>query len=139
MKVDYGKILMDIIIEAIEVEDSGNIKRNTRKDGQLVIKTYLPNLTFWSSSVRRWVHYYSIISISSSYLSLNKFNNIIKNLKFNISPTGFKHTGLFPEQAANWDWAMDKIENAKRPIKVLNLFAYTGGATVACAAAGAEG
>ncbi len=61
-----------------------------------------------------------------------------KNLKFNISPTGFKHTGLFPEQAANWDWAMDKIENAKRPIKVLNLFAYTGGATVACAAAGAE-
>ena len=61
-----------------------------------------------------------------------------KNLKFNISPTGFKHTGLFPEQAANWDWAMDKIENAKRPIKVLNLFAYTGGATVACAAAGAQ-
>lgn len=61
-----------------------------------------------------------------------------KNLKFNISPTGFKHTGLFPEQAANWDWAMDKIKNANRPIKVLNLFAYTGGATVACAAAGAE-
>lgn len=61
-----------------------------------------------------------------------------KNLKFNISPTGFKHTGLFPEQAANWDWSMDLIKNAKRPIKVLNLFAYTGGATVACAAAGAE-
>ncbi|MEG1311373.1 MAG: class I SAM-dependent methyltransferase [Romboutsia sp.] len=61
-----------------------------------------------------------------------------KNLKFNISPTGFKHTGLFPEQAANWDWAMEKIENANRQIKVLNLFAYTGGATVACAAAGAE-
>lgn len=61
-----------------------------------------------------------------------------KNLKFNISPTGFKHTGLFPEQAANWDWSMDMIKNAGRPIKVLNLFAYTGGATVACAAAGAE-
>lgn len=61
-----------------------------------------------------------------------------KDLKFNISPTGFKHTGLFPEQAANWDWSMDLIKNAKRPIKVLNLFAYTGGATVACAAAGAE-
>ncbi len=61
-----------------------------------------------------------------------------KELKFNISPTGFKHTGLFPEQAANWDWSMEKIRNAKRPIKVLNLFAYTGGATVACAAAGAE-
>lgn len=61
-----------------------------------------------------------------------------KNLKFNISPTGFKHTGLFPEQAANWDWSMDMIKNAGRPVKVLNLFAYTGGATVACAAAGAE-
>ena len=59
-------------------------------------------------------------------------------LKFNISPTGFKHTGLFPEQAANWDWQMDMIKKAGRPIKVLNLFAYTGGATVACAAAGAE-
>ena len=61
-----------------------------------------------------------------------------KNLKFNIRPTGFKHTGLFPEQAANWDWMIDKIKKAKRPIKVLNLFAYTGGATVACASAGAE-
>ena len=60
-----------------------------------------------------------------------------KDLKFHIKPTGFKHTGLFPEQAANWEWSMDKIRNAKRPIKVLNLFAYTGGATVACAAAGA--
>lgn len=61
-----------------------------------------------------------------------------KNLKFNIRPTGFKHTGLFPEQAANWDWMIGKIKNAKRPIRVLNLFAYTGGATVACASAGAE-
>lgn len=61
-----------------------------------------------------------------------------KNLKFNIRPTGFKHTGLFPEQAANWDWMISKIKNAKRPIRVLNLFAYTGGATVACASAGAE-
>jgi 23S rRNA (cytosine1962-C5)-methyltransferase len=49
----------------------------------------------------------------------------------------FKHTGLFPEQAVNWDFAMDKIRNAGRPIRVLNLFAYTGGATVACAKAGA--
>ena len=50
----------------------------------------------------------------------------------------FKHTGLFPEQAANWDFAMERIRNAGRPINVLNLFAYTGGATVACAAAGAK-
>ena len=61
-----------------------------------------------------------------------------KNLTFNIKPMGFKHTGLFPEQAVNWDWMIDKIENAKRPIKVLNLFAYTGGATVACLSAGAS-
>ena len=61
-----------------------------------------------------------------------------KNLTFNIKPMGFKHTGLFPEQAVNWDWMMDKIKNAKRHIKVLNLFAYTGGASVACSSAGAS-
>ncbi|MEG0540938.1 MAG: class I SAM-dependent methyltransferase [Angelakisella sp.] len=60
------------------------------------------------------------------------------NLKFKISPTGFKHTGLFPEQAVNWDYFTQKIQTAGRPIKVLNLFAYTGGATLACAAAGAS-
>lgn len=59
-------------------------------------------------------------------------------LKFVIRPTGFKHTGLFPEQAVNWDYMTDKIKNAGRPIKVLNLFAYTGGATLACANAGAQ-
>ena len=61
-----------------------------------------------------------------------------KDLIFNIKPMGFKHTGLFPEQAVNWDWMIDKIKNAKREIKVLNLFAYTGGATVACSYAGAS-
>ena len=61
-----------------------------------------------------------------------------KNLTFQIKPMGFKHTGLFPEQAVNWDWMMDKIAKANRPIRVLNLFAYTGGATVACLAAGAS-
>ena len=59
-------------------------------------------------------------------------------LTFNVKPMNFKHTGLFPEQASNWDWAMDKIRNAGRPISVLNLFAYTGAATVACAKAGAS-
>ncbi len=61
-----------------------------------------------------------------------------KDLTFNIKPMGFKHTGLFPEQAVNWDWMISKIKNAGRHIKVLNLFAYTGGATVACSYAGAE-
>ena len=59
-------------------------------------------------------------------------------LKFNIKPMGFKHTGLFPEQAVNWDWMIEKIKNSKKQIKVLNLFAYTGGATVACLYAGAS-
>ena len=61
-----------------------------------------------------------------------------KNLTFNIKPMGFKHTGLFPEQAVNWDWMINKIKEEKREIKVLNLFAYTGGATVACLSAGAS-
>lgn len=61
-----------------------------------------------------------------------------RDLTFNIKPMNFKHTGLFPEQAANWDFMRSLIEKAGRPISVLNLFAYTGGATAACAAAGAK-
>lgn len=68
----------------------------------------------------------------------NQWQIQYKDLTFNIKPMGFKHTGLFPEQAVNWDWMMNKIRNSKREIKVLNLFAYTGGATVACLAAGAS-
>ena len=61
-----------------------------------------------------------------------------KNLTFKIKPTGFKHTGLFPEQAVNWDFMAHKIKNANREISVLNMFAYTGGATLSCAEAGAS-
>lgn len=61
-----------------------------------------------------------------------------QDLKFNLKPMGFKHTGLFPEQAVNWSLAMDLIKNSGRKIKVLNLFAYTGGATIACLKAGAS-
>ena len=62
-----------------------------------------------------------------------------KDLTFNIKPMGFKHTGLFPEQAVNWDWMINKIKNSgRKDINVLNLFAYTGGATVACSYAGAK-
>ena len=61
-----------------------------------------------------------------------------KDLTFNIKLMGFKHTGLFPEQAYNWNLIREKIKNAKRPVKVLNLFAYTGAASVAAASAGAE-
>jgi 23S rRNA (cytosine1962-C5)-methyltransferase len=61
-----------------------------------------------------------------------------RELTFHLKPFSFKHTGLFPEQAANWDWCRDLIKSAGRPVKVLNLFAYTGGATVSAAAAGAS-
>ncbi|MBS7224109.1 MAG: class I SAM-dependent methyltransferase [Clostridiaceae bacterium] len=61
-----------------------------------------------------------------------------QELTFNLKPMSFKHTGLFPEQAANWDFIMEKVRGAGRPVSVLNLFAYTGGATLAAAAAGAN-
>ena len=61
-----------------------------------------------------------------------------RDLTFNVGLMNFKHTGVFPEQAANWDFAREQIQDAGRPVSVLNLFAYTGGATIACAAAGAS-
>lgn len=61
-----------------------------------------------------------------------------RNLTFHLKPFRFKHTGLFPEQAVNWDWCAEKIKSSSRPVKVLNLFAYTGGATLSAAAAGAS-
>ncbi|MDD3429179.1 MAG: class I SAM-dependent methyltransferase [Oscillospiraceae bacterium] len=67
-----------------------------------------------------------------------KWNITYKDLTFIVSPTGFKHTGVFPEQAVNWDLYRQLIAKAGRPVKVLNLFGYTGGATLACAAAGAN-
>ena len=61
-----------------------------------------------------------------------------RDLTFRVKPMNFKHTGIFPEQAANWDYAMAKIRAAGRPVSVLNLFGYTGAATVSCASAGAS-
>ncbi|MDD6848794.1 MAG: class I SAM-dependent methyltransferase [Oscillospiraceae bacterium] len=61
-----------------------------------------------------------------------------KNLVFNIKPMGFKHTGVFPEQAVNWEWMQNKIKEENRPLKILNLFGYTGCATLACMDAGAS-
>ena len=87
-------------------------------------------------------HYHRTNTGGGAWEKLKKFPEewIIsyKNLKFLIKPMGFKHTGLFPEQAYNWDVMIDLIKKANRPINVLNLFAYTGGATVACASAGAS-
>jgi len=69
---------------------------------------------------------------------LNTFQVSYKDLKFNLKQMGFKHTGLFPEQAVNWNYMMEKIEKEKRDIKVLNLFAYTGAASIACLSHGAS-
>lgn len=66
------------------------------------------------------------------------WNISYRDLTFTIRPMGFKHTGLFPEQAVNWDWMRSLIEEAGRPVRILNLFAYTGGATVAAAKSGAS-
>ena len=66
-----------------------------------------------------------------------QWNIHYRELTFQLKPFSFKHTGLFPEQAVNWDWCAEKIRQAGRPVKVLNLFAYTGGATLSAAAAGA--
>ena len=68
----------------------------------------------------------------------NGWNISYKDLTFKVRPTGFKHTGVFPEQAVNWDFVIQKIREASRQISVLNLFAYTGGATLAAASAGAK-
>lgn len=67
-----------------------------------------------------------------------EWNISLADLNFVIKPTAFKHTGLFPEQESNWTWIKEKISKAGRPIKVLNLFGYTGGATLAALSAGAE-
>ena len=67
-----------------------------------------------------------------------QWNVHYKTLTFHLKPFSFKHTGLFPEQAVNWDWIADQIRHAGRPVRVLNLFAYTGGATLAAAKAGAQ-
>lgn len=86
-------------------------------------------------------HYSRSNSGGGEWKNLKKFpeswNIKYKELTFSIKPMGFKHTGLFPEQAVNWDQMISLIKNAKREIKVLNLFGYTGGATAACAYAGA--
>ncbi len=101
----------------------------------------------WSKSTdKRWQQYDAIYYRSEkggghweSKKKLPEYWTInYKDLTFKVSPTNFKHTGLFPEQAANWDWLTEKIKSSKNEVKVLNLFAYTGAATMACAKAGAS-
>jgi 23S rRNA (cytosine1962-C5)-methyltransferase len=114
--------------------------------GQYVLRRPDPQIIWSGNKSKSWnnadAHYHRSKSGGGNWEFKNKLPErwtvSYKNLKFYVEPTGFKHTGLFPEQAINWDFIMKKIKEANRPIKVLNLFAYTGGATVAAASAGAE-
>lgn len=108
-----------------------------RPDPQVIWKTkkQIPEWNRWNG------HYYRSKKGGGEW----EFRNLpeqwtisYRNLTFHLKPFSFKHTGLFPEQAVNWDWCAEKIRSAGRPVKVLNLFAYTGGATVSAAAAGAQ-
>ena len=113
-----------------------------RPDPQVVWRTQ-KNASEWNTADAR---YNRSKSGGGSWQSFKKLPQVwtidYKNLRFGVKPMGFKHTGLFPEQAANWDWFSEIIKKSvkeqNREINVLNLFAYTGGATVAAAAAGAK-
>lgn len=108
-----------------------------RPDPQVIWKT--PKDEQWSRANAR---YHRSASGGGSWrevgLKKQSWQIGYQELRFHIRPTGFKHTGLFPEQAVNWDLMRELIQGAGRPVSVLNLFAYTGGATLACAAAGAK-
>ena len=108
-----------------------------RPDPQIIWKTGKNN-PGWN---RADAHYHRSRTGGGHWEYLHKLPESWKvsygDLTFKISPTGFKHTGLFPEQAVNWDLFMKLIREAGRPVSVLNLFAYTGGATLACLSAGA--
>ena len=128
-----------------ELIDTGDGEKLERW-GKYTLRRPDPQIIWPSIHTDAWrkvdAHYHRSKSGGGSWEILSKlpakWTIDYKDLSFYIEPTGFKHTGLFPEQAINWDWMMEKIKLAARPIKVLNLFAYTGGATVACANAGAE-
>jgi 23S rRNA (cytosine1962-C5)-methyltransferase len=127
-----------------EVLETGDGMKKERW-GDVVLVRPDPQV-IWPRSSADWGHCDAIYHRSTAGGGHWEFNRALPEawtigygpLTFRIRPTGFKHTGLFPEQAANWDWFSEKIRAAGRPVRVLNLFGYTGGATVAAAAAGAS-
>lgn len=127
------------------VLDCGEGEKAERWGSQLLIRPDPQVIWPRDKSVRAWhtanAHYHRSSSGGGSWeiRSLPAQWQIgYGALTFNLKPMSFKHTGLFPEQAANWDFIMRQIQGAGRPISVLNLFAYTGGATLAAASAGAS-
>ena len=127
-----------------ECIDAGNGEKLERW-GSVILRRPDPWELWTHDDLSVWNNYHAIYHRSDKgggyWENIKKFPEFwtinYKDLKFKVSPTGFKHTGLFPEQAANWDFIIDKIRNASKPVKVLNLFAYTGGATMAASFAGA--
>ncbi len=128
-----------------EIIDTGNGEKLERW-GEFTLRRPDPQIIWPRSSEVMWkkadARYHRSKSGGGSwefYRRLpEKWTVSYDGMSFYIQPTGFKHTGLFPEQAVNWKWMIQKIRNAGQPVNVLNLFAYTGGATVAAAYAGAE-
>lgn len=128
--------------EVLDTRDGDKLERwgdiiLSRPDPQVIWKEPA-NAALWNTA---HAHYERSSSGGGSWEYFKKlperWSISYNELKFFIKPLGFKHTGLFPEQAVNWNYIIDKIQNAKREIRVLNLFAYTGGATVAAAFGGA--
>ena len=127
-----------------ECIDAGNGEKLERW-GNVILRRPDPWALWTHKNDDCWNSYHAIYHRSDKgggyWENIKKFPEFwtisYKNLTFKVSPTGFKHTGLFPEQAANWDFIIDKISKSKKKVKVLNLFAYTGAATMAASFAGA--
>ena len=131
--------------EDYECIDAGNGEKLERW-GNIILRRPDPQAMWYTKIDNRWKNVDGFYHRSKNgggnwefFTKLQDYWTIsYKNLNFKVSPTGFKHTGLFPEQAINWDFMMNKIKNSNRKITVLNLFAYTGAATMACSKAGAD-
>ena len=129
--------------ELVDASDGERLERwgdivLIRPDTQIIWNTKRKDYR-WNKAHARYIRSNSGGGHWEYYKKLPETWNIrFDDLGFVIKPMGFKHTGVFPEQAVNWDYAIEKIKNANRPINVLNLFGYTGGATVACLKGGAS-
>ena len=129
--------------ELIDTSDGERLERwgdiiLIRPDPQIIWSTKKEN-PLWSSAHARYHRSNKGGGFWEQYKKVpDRWTINYDKLVFNIKPMGFKHTGVFPEQAVNWDFAAEKIRNENRPLKVLNLFGYTGCATLACLSAGAS-
>lgn len=139
---------MNIITTAqkdYELLDSGNGKKLERY-GQFVLSRPDPQALWsplrhnseWQKADATFVREGKSVKWKTSKSLPKEWSIVFGGLTLEIRPTTFKHTGLFPEHAGNWHWMSETVKKAKRPVKVLNLFGYTGGASLACAQAGAE-